>query len=154
MVRCLSGRSRAHAVERAVSSRKRSVAGSNNLTFAAASSSAKGIPARRQQICATEEALSFVISKPAETALARSRKRRTEGDPRISSLEGDRVEVGRSRGATGYSRSLLTRKGAASRQYDEVGAGFDEPGYPRRGFEQVLEVIEHQQEAFLPQVLD
>jgi hypothetical protein len=64
MVLWRSGRSRAQAVESARSSRERSVAGARNLTFAAASSSASGSPASRQQICATEEAFSRLSVKP------------------------------------------------------------------------------------------
>jgi hypothetical protein len=86
--------------------------GSRSLTFAAASSRAKGSPARRQQIAATEAAFSLVRAKEGEAARARSAKSRAEGVPRSSSPVGFWVEEGSARGGTEYSCSPLTRKGA------------------------------------------
>jgi hypothetical protein len=86
--------------------------GSRSLTFAAASSRARGNPARRQQIAATAPAFSLVTSKEGEVVRARSRKSRPEGVPRTSSSVGLRIEEGNARGDTGYSCSLRTRKGA------------------------------------------
>ncbi len=112
MVLWCSGRSRAHAIESAWSSLERRAWGSRRLTFAAASSRAKGSPASRQQIAATEEAFSVVSEKKGEAARVRSTKSRPEGVVRISSSVGFWVEEGSVRGKTGYSCSPLTRKGA------------------------------------------
>src|SRR3712207_7359820 len=84
--------SRAQPAESAWSSRERSVDGVRNLTRAAASSRASGIPARRQQIAATDLAFPSVSSKVGDDlARARSTNRRPEGEPRISRGSGERV---------------------------------------------------------------
>jgi|GEM_PF-4244837 len=113
MVLWRSGRSRApEGADNAWSRRASSVAGSRNLTLAAASSRASGSPASRQQIAATAAALPSSSPKAGETARARSTKSRPEGEPRTSSTVGDRVEEGNARVPTRYSCSPLTRRGA------------------------------------------
>lgn len=76
-----SGISRAHPVDNARSSRESSVAGSKNLTFAAASSSARGSPASRQQMEAIAAAFSSSSLKIGEAARARSVHRRPAHPP-------------------------------------------------------------------------
>ncbi len=88
------------------------MAGSRNLTLAAASSNARGSPSRRQQMEATAAAFSEVRSKAGAAARARSAKRRPEGEPATSAAEGERVEAGSLSGPTGYSCSPRTRSGA------------------------------------------
>src|SRR5918997_5480876 len=98
-----SGRSRAHAVDSAWSNRERRAAGSRSLTFAAASSSANGSPASRQQMEATAAAFASVREKVEDTARARSTNSLPEGESRTSSTLGSRVEAGNSSGETEYS---------------------------------------------------
>jgi hypothetical protein len=86
-----------------------------NLALAAVSSSASSRPASRQQIAATAPALSSVIAKSGDTALARRRKSRPEGASRKSLSEGFRVEEGSARvprsisvlGFIGYAALLI-----------------------------------------------
>jgi hypothetical protein len=70
-----------------------------------------------------------------------------------SSTLGMRVGSGTARGETGYSRSPLTLKGAAGHEHGEVRAGAEEVDHLGRGFRHVLEVVEHQKEFPLAQVL-
>src|SRR5829696_8469630 len=112
MVRCLSGKSLAQAVESARSNLATSAAGSRKRIFAAASSNASGSPASRQHMVATAAAFSAVISKEEDTTRARSRNSFPEEEPATSASPGERVEAGRARGGTAYSRSPLRRKGA------------------------------------------
>src|ERR687889_2114145 len=112
IVRCLSGTSRAHPAESARSNLESSASGSRNLVLAAANSKASGSPESRQQIAATAEAFSSVISNAGEVALARSAKRYPEDDSETSWAAGETVEAGRAKGPTGDSCSPLTRYGA------------------------------------------
>src|SRR4028118_2118719 len=113
MVLCRSGSSRAQLADSAAqSNRERSPAGSRNRTRAAASSSASGNPASRQQIAATSAALSLVTSKEGEAAFARSTNNSPAGEPSTPRTSGERAEAGNDGGPAGYSCSPLTRKGA------------------------------------------
>src|SRR3712207_7523398 len=71
-------------------SRESSVAGSRNLTFAAANSSARGSPASRQQMEAIAAAFSSSSLKTGEAARARSVNRWPEGASSTSTAVGDR----------------------------------------------------------------
>jgi hypothetical protein len=63
-------------------------------------------------MAATAAAFCPSSPKAREAAKARSTKSLPEGEPRISSAVGERVEAGSVRGGTGYSCSPRTRSGA------------------------------------------
>src|SRR3712207_9297130 len=79
------------------------------------SSKASGSPESRQQIAATAEAFSSVISNVGEMALARWAKRRPEDEPATSPAAGDTVEAGSAKGSTGRSEEHTSE--LQSRQY-------------------------------------
>jgi hypothetical protein len=89
-------------------------------------------------MAATAPALWGVREKLGEAAVARSTKRRPEGESRTCSGAGERVEAGRERGAAGH-------------EHAEAGAVFDQVGHLGRHPEQMLQVVQNEQEPLVLQ---
>jgi hypothetical protein len=111
------------------------------------------MPASRRQSSPTASALSAVTSKPEDTARARSTKTATAGQA-ASSAGPASARSGTASGCTGYSVSPRTRSGARLvTSTTSRGTGRHERRHLLGGAEQVLEVVQHQQEAQRREVL-
>src|SRR5215217_716424 len=137
MVRCLSGKSLAQAVESARSNLATSAAGSRKRIFAAASSNASGSPASRQHMVATAAAFSAVISKEEDTTRARSRNSFPEEEPATSASRG-----GQGEGRHGvFPLASQAQRSTAGYEHGQVGTFFYEGRHLRRCFQKLLEVV-------------
>ena len=146
------GRSRGPPARRSrrCSSRASSACGESSLARAAASSIASGRPSRRTQISATAGRVRVVTAKSALTARARSTKSATASYCDSDVNSGRRAGSGRPSGGTGNSCSperwsgmrLVTSSFSLRR-------GGEQLGDVGRRLDDVLEVVEHEQEALL-----
>ena len=152
---CRSGRSRPPPVRsvRRLSRRARIAFGGRSRTRDAASSMASGRPSRRRQMATTVSAFSSVSSKWLCTARARSTKRRTASEASASS---SRSGPASGRELQGWDRELILagdveRRPAGGENLDIRTVG-EEVGDERRRVDDVLEVVEHQEQASRPQI--
>ena len=156
-VRCRAGRSRAPPVSTPSRrpSRSSSARGGSSLIRAAASSIASGSPSSRWQISATAGAFSLVTR---EVGPDLARPRDEQGHRLVLAELRRRRERSRPRQRQRRHRQLLLapqpQPGPAGDEDRQAGRGGEQLGDDRGGLEHVLEVVEHQQQPPLPQVVD